>query len=366
MVIAVLVVPLLSFSFVKVTSPRPTQALTQVLGEADTSTSDTYQFFLSSQTYTGNLGGISGANSQCNALATRAGLSGQWNAWLSTQTNPILTRIDPSLPAELINGTQIADSIQAMVDCPNNSCLKSPIQIDENGTLVSASFVLPNTWTGTPHAGSDIPSGDACSDWSLGTKNGTALGGNFVTVTTHWTQNATATCDQPKRLYCYSKVLGAQATPTPVFSPTAGPLPSNTPTPTPKVSVIPSITVSPPPTCPRKPEGDANCDDLVDLVDYDIWKNDFLNSSTILVRADFNGDQKADEYDFEIFRNTYANASVQPTKAVQQLPYYTLEQCPQSGYVNCQPSAGVVNPLCNPEFEQWAELNCIHFEGLTY
>ena len=40
--------------------------------------------FVTSTTYTGNLGGLSGADSKCQARATAANLSGVWKAWLST------------------------------------------------------------------------------------------------------------------------------------------------------------------------------------------------------------------------------------------------------------------------------------------
>ena len=58
--------------------------------------------------------------------------------------------------------------------------------------------------------------------------------------------------------------------------------------------------------CARKTLGDANCDDLVDLVDFEIWRREYtgeINSH----RANFNPDtdNQVDLLDFEIWRQAY-------------------------------------------------------------
>ena len=46
--------------------------------------------FVTSGTFTGNLGGLAGVDAKCNAAALSAGLTGMFVAWLSTpQTNAI-------------------------------------------------------------------------------------------------------------------------------------------------------------------------------------------------------------------------------------------------------------------------------------
>ncbi len=60
--------------------------------------------------------------------------------------------------------------------------------------------------------------------------------------------------------------------------------------------------------CPRKKEGDANCDGSVDLIDYSIWLNSQCNkaasgSNCGNTRADFNGDGSVDDSDLAIWKS---------------------------------------------------------------
>lgn len=80
-----------------------------------------------------------------------------------------------------------------------------------------------------------------------------------------------------------------------------------TPTPSPTVTPSPSPSPSPTPTpvmCSRKPIGDANCDEKVDLVDFEIWRKEFT-SLQYTGFADFDGNGNITAVDFEIWRKTY-------------------------------------------------------------
>lgn len=59
--------------------------------------------------------------------------------------------------------------------------------------------------------------------------------------------------------------------PTPTRTPT--PTPTRIPTLTPVPSTGPTTTITQPPNCPRKGQGDADCDGQIDLQDYSIWLN---------------------------------------------------------------------------------------------
>lgn len=75
------------------------------------------------------------------------------------------------------------------------------------------------------------------------------------------------------------------------------------------VSPTPTITptAEPIPECPRKGQGDANCDGVIDGVDYVIW----LNSQCVAIppqvcadiKADFNFDTKINDDDYKIWFN---------------------------------------------------------------
>ncbi len=86
-------------------------------------------------------------------------------------------------------------------------------------------------------------------------------------------------------------------TPTTVVSPTA----TKTPTPTSN----PSVTITPTPgTCSKKAQGDANCDGIINLQDFEAWRAEFVGGSTTKT-ADFNKDTKVNLLDYEVWRSHY-------------------------------------------------------------
>lgn len=73
-------------------------------------------------------------------------------------------------------------------------------------------------------------------------------------------------------------------------------------------TVTPTMTPTPGPTStstpgPVRAAGDANGDGLVDLVDFAIWKGEYLTG--VGLTADFSGDGKVDLLDFPIWKTGY-------------------------------------------------------------
>ncbi len=65
--------------------------------------------FVTSQVYTGNLGGIAGADAKCQMLADAAHLTGSFRAWLGNATVSASSRLaHPTLPYLLVDGTMVA------------------------------------------------------------------------------------------------------------------------------------------------------------------------------------------------------------------------------------------------------------------
>lgn len=60
------------------------------------------------------------------------------------------------------------------------------------------------------------------------------------------------------------------------------------------------------PACPRKAEGDADCDGQITLADYEIWRKENFGELTTKT-ADFNGDGVVDMVDFNIWQAHYPN-----------------------------------------------------------
>jgi len=94
------------------------------------------------------------------------------------------------------------------------------------------------------------------------------------------------------------------STPTPV-PPTLTPIPPTlTPTPIPPTltptPIPPTLTPTPPPV-----PGDASGDRIVDLIDFGIWRREYL--SGVGIKSDFSGDGKVSLIDFGIWRKGYLN-----------------------------------------------------------
>ena len=94
----------------------------------------------------------------------------------------------------------------------------------------------------------------------------------------------------------------------PTVSPTPFPNISPTRTPTPVSAtnpVAPTRTPTPSAGCSRKFQGDANCDGLIDLIDFEIWRREFTGTATTK-NADYNVDGLVNLIDFEIWRRSFA------------------------------------------------------------
>lgn len=60
-------------------------------------------------------------------------------------------------------------------------------------------------------------------------------------------------------------------------------------------------------TCPNRPQGDANCDGVINTPDYDIFKSKMsgIAYTGANYSADFNSDNAVNLLDYEIWRNTF-------------------------------------------------------------
>jgi hypothetical protein len=74
-------------------------------------------------------------------------------------------------------------------------------------------------------------------------------------------------------------------------------------------SCLANPTISPPANCPRKAQGDADCNGSINLADFEIWRQEFtsVGEQPYLGKADFNNDGNTTLADFEIWRRTYTS-----------------------------------------------------------
>lgn len=152
--------------------------------------------FVTSKSYTGKLGGLSGADDRCNSLALAAGVAnaGEFMAWLSTEEESPASRMTHSTQRYvLLDGeTIVAESWMKLTD----GALDASIDVDETGAVVGSDDV----WTGT------TPAGQATSSHCLGwTSDDEGDGGTHGLVKANgpdWTEKGAKSCALLTRLIC--------------------------------------------------------------------------------------------------------------------------------------------------------------------
>ncbi|MCX2975969.1 hypothetical protein EYC82_01190 [Halieaceae bacterium IMCC11814] len=101
--------------------------------------------FVTSERYSGNLGGLTGADQKCNALAAAASLSGTYKAWLSTPVaSPDSRFVKSAVPYVTVNDRVVADD---WLDLIGNSVY---ITTSETGGSID---IFSRAWTGTKPSG---------------------------------------------------------------------------------------------------------------------------------------------------------------------------------------------------------------------
>lgn len=154
--------------------------------------------FVTSQTYTGDLGGLIGADSKCQVLAESANLGSTFKAWLSDSTTSAASRLtQSSLNYVMMNGTVIANGWSDLTDGTIDNLLNR----DENNTTRASMDV----WTNTTVNGSIKSSPNTCEDWTNDSSGIQAYYGRTNWADYEWTDSNYNPCNQPRRLYCFEQ-----------------------------------------------------------------------------------------------------------------------------------------------------------------
>ena len=156
--------------------------------------------FVTSQTFTGDLGGVVGADAICQELACSAGLTGNYKAWLSDSSSSPANDFDQGTAYSLVDGTAIANSFADLTD----GSLLNPINKDETGSTPSGpSFV----WTNTNVNGT--PSGNDCEGWTSNDVGKVGSVGQRTATDIGWTATltlgGTISCNTLAKLYCFQQ-----------------------------------------------------------------------------------------------------------------------------------------------------------------
>ncbi|MFS8065682.1 MAG: hypothetical protein ACMG6S_04840 [Byssovorax sp.] len=186
----------------KVSLPQASGCLPPAIGTCDaTGTCVSRKYvFVTSATFTANLGGTAMADATCHQIAEGAGLGGKWKSWTSDGVgSPPLVRFAPSSgPYMLLDDkTVVASSWAALI----SGSLMHGIHLDENKQEVVSP---PEVWTGTTPNGAYA--GSACADWKF-VDGGNLMGyvGIAGDATFGWTKMKQYTCSFKAHLYCFQQ-----------------------------------------------------------------------------------------------------------------------------------------------------------------
>jgi cysteine-rich repeat protein len=161
--------------------------------------------FVSSVLYTGNLGGLAGADNKCQQLAGAAGLKGSFKAWLSDQTaGPSQRFVKSTVPYVLPGGQQVAKS---WADLTDGLLVHAIDQTEQKGAPPAAAMCSgkPTAWTNTREDGTSW-GGNVCGNFS--NTSGEGRLGSTMAVNFSWSRHClggAGTCAWKAPLYCFEQ-----------------------------------------------------------------------------------------------------------------------------------------------------------------
>jgi Tol biopolymer transport system component len=164
----------------------------------DTAGCESKTVFVSSATNDGDLGGVSGADATCASLATAAGLSGTYLAWLADDaTTPSARFTQAGVPYVLVDGTLVANDWSDLTD----GSLQNPIGLTETGAAPVSPLAV---WTKVSSSGGSAGFSD-CNDWSSGSFFSSGVVGDAGSSGTAWTDDDLSLCSNARRIYCFEQ-----------------------------------------------------------------------------------------------------------------------------------------------------------------
>ncbi|MEN9834740.1 MAG: hypothetical protein RL011_933, partial [Pseudomonadota bacterium] len=171
---------------------------TATSGSATTSTA---QFaFVTNSTTTGNLGGVTAANSTCQTEGANFDSALTWVALLSDSTKEAAGR------APIIGPVYSTEATPALIasdyrDLWHEGTLSQAISYDASGNTQSGS-----AWTGSLATGLRS-STDHCSNWGSASSALNGASGTVAASNSGWANSGNSSCDSIQRFYCVSQSM---------------------------------------------------------------------------------------------------------------------------------------------------------------
>ncbi|HNQ92922.1 MAG TPA: hypothetical protein PKI93_08345, partial [Alphaproteobacteria bacterium] len=155
-----------------------------------------------------NLGGLIGADNDCQSAATTAGYSGTWTAILSSSTVNAADRLSFNWATlKRPDGAIVANGWNDLWD----GTIQNPINVTQNGTSISTSV-----WTNTSSSGVRASStySVTCNDWTSGAVVTSATGiGTTASALSNWIYNTGNCYNNSRSLYCLGENVGIDEKP---------------------------------------------------------------------------------------------------------------------------------------------------------
>ncbi len=152
--------------------------------------------FVTNESFTGNLGGLEGADAKCQEAAGNAGYRGTWVALLSTSYMDAHYRIMNMKNILNMKGFGIAKD---HIDLSDGNILNRILTEygEEHDGLV---------WTGSYAYDYLIYTERACNDWTSGSSSDKGTSGNSMYMNSDWMEwNIGQSCSVKSSLYCVKK-----------------------------------------------------------------------------------------------------------------------------------------------------------------
>jgi hypothetical protein len=151
-----------------------------------------YVFVTSTSARLADLGGVAGADAECNSLAAAQGLPGTYVAWLSDVATAAPERLGSARGWVRVDGKPVADTVADLVA----GKLLHPILLTETGTAYTGQFGIFTTTNANGTLAGD------CDNFTL-TSGGAVMTGIASATRDTWTQNMALDCDEVAPHYCF-------------------------------------------------------------------------------------------------------------------------------------------------------------------
>jgi hypothetical protein len=174
--------------------------------------------FVTRSTFTGNLGGLAGADALCMAAAAAGNLPGTFKAWVSVNGYDSVRRVQVVVNASerlTSNGPWYLPGVDStgrriQVFTSRAALRAAPLHpIDRTETLEPAPSTGRGVWTGTLATGlADRPfagqTNNTCGDWTLSSNSlEQGISGTVFGQAGDWTDFTRRGCSERQSLYCF-------------------------------------------------------------------------------------------------------------------------------------------------------------------